>query len=48
VVLRHSAIVGRLSRPTHIINSKIYEVILNPYWTAPRSIIQKDIMPLMR
>ncbi|RVI10046.1 murein L,D-transpeptidase, partial [Sinorhizobium meliloti] len=21
---------------------------LNPYWTAPRSIIQKDIMPLMR
>jgi murein L,D-transpeptidase YcbB/YkuD len=48
VVLRHSAIVGRLSRPTHIINSKIYEVILNPYWTAPRSIIQKDIVPLMR
>ncbi len=27
---------------------KIYEVILNPYWTAPRSIVQKDIMPLMR
>jgi murein L,D-transpeptidase YcbB/YkuD len=48
VALRHSAIVGRISRPTHIINSKIYEVILNPYWTAPRSIIQKDIMPLMR
>ena len=48
VVLRHMAIVGRESRPTHIINSKIYEVILNPYWTAPRSIIQKDIMPLMR
>lgn len=48
VALRHSAIVGRLSRPTHIINSKIYEVILNPYWTAPRSIIVKDIVPLMR
>jgi murein L,D-transpeptidase YcbB/YkuD len=48
VVLRHEAIVGRISRPTHLINSKIYEVILNPYWTAPRSIIQKDIMPLMR
>ena len=48
VVLRHPAIVGRLSRPTHPINSKIYEVILNPYWTAPRSIIEKDIVPLMR
>ena len=33
---------------TTILNSKIHEVILNPYWTAPRSIIEKDIMPLMR
>jgi murein L,D-transpeptidase YcbB/YkuD len=48
VALRHEAIVGRISRPTHIINSKIYEVILNPYWTAPRSIVEKDIVPLMR
>ncbi|OQP88279.1 murein L,D-transpeptidase [Rhizobium rhizosphaerae] len=48
VVQRHTAVVGRLSRPTHIINSKIYEVILNPYWTAPRSIVEKDIVPLMR
>ncbi len=48
VALRHEAIVGRMSRPTHIINSKIFEVILNPYWTAPRSIIEKDIVPLMR
>jgi murein L,D-transpeptidase YcbB/YkuD len=48
VASRHVAVVGRMSRPTHIINSKIYEVILNPYWTAPRSIIEKDIVPLMR
>ncbi len=48
VVQRHTAVVGRESRPTHIIDSKIYEVILNPYWTAPRSIVQKDIMPLMQ
>ncbi len=48
VVTRHNAIVGRLSRPTHLVNSKIYEVILNPYWTAPRSIVEKDIVPLMR
>ena len=48
VMLRNTAIVGRISRPTHMINSKIYEVILNPYWTAPRSIVEKDIVPLMR
>ncbi|SIP95137.1 Murein L,D-transpeptidase YcbB/YkuD [Rhizobium sp. RU20A] len=48
VVQRHTAVVGRITRPTHIINSEIYEVILNPYWTAPRSIIEKDIVPLMR
>jgi murein L,D-transpeptidase YcbB/YkuD len=48
VVQRHTAIVGRISRPTPILDSKIYNVTLNPYWTAPRSIIEKDIMPLMR
>lgn len=48
VALRTNAVVGRIDRPTHAINSKIYEVILNPYWTAPRSIIEKDIVPLMR
>lgn len=48
VELRHTAIVGKIDRQTPILNSKIHEVILNPYWTAPRSIIEKDIMPLMR
>lgn len=48
VALRTNAIVGRIDRPTHAINSKIYEVVLNPYWTAPRSIVEKDIVPLMR
>ncbi|MBR0556080.1 L,D-transpeptidase family protein [Ciceribacter sp. L1K23] len=48
VALRNTAVVGRIDRPTHAISSKIYEVILNPYWTAPRSIIEKDIVPLMR
>jgi murein L,D-transpeptidase YcbB/YkuD len=48
VVQRHTAIVGKIDRQTPILNSKIYEVILNPYWTAPRSIVEKDIVPLMR
>jgi murein L,D-transpeptidase YcbB/YkuD len=48
VAQRHTAIVGRITRPTPILDSKIYNVTLNPYWTAPRSIVEKDIMPLMR
>ncbi len=48
VAQRHTAIVGRISRQTPILNSKIYELNLNPYWTAPKSIVQKDIIPLMQ
>jgi L,D-transpeptidase YcbB len=48
VVSRHTAVVGRITRPTPILDSKIYNVMLNPYWTAPRSIVEKDIVPLMR
>ncbi|MEL6436266.1 MAG: L,D-transpeptidase family protein, partial [Pseudomonadota bacterium] len=48
VSLRHKAIVGKIDRQTPILSSKIHEVILNPYWTAPKSIIRKDIIPLMR
>jgi murein L,D-transpeptidase YcbB/YkuD len=48
VVSRHTAIVGRLERQTPIVNSKINEVIVNPYWNAPESIVRKDIIPLMR
>lgn len=48
VAQNHKAIVGRIERQTPILNSKINQIILNPYWTAPKSIIQKDIIPLMR
>jgi murein L,D-transpeptidase YcbB/YkuD len=48
VAQNHKAIVGRIERQTPILNSKIDQVILNPYWNAPTSIIEKDIIPLMR
>lgn len=48
VVLRHTAIVGKVDRQTPILNSKINEIIINPYWNAPESIVRKDIIPLMR
>lgn len=48
VVLRHTAIVGKVDRQTPILNSAINEIIVNPYWNAPESIVRKDIIPLMR
>ncbi|MFD0915613.1 murein L,D-transpeptidase [Pseudahrensia aquimaris] len=48
VAQRHTAIVGRISRQTPILNSKIHEFNLNPYWNAPVSIVKKDIIPLMQ
>ena len=48
VVLRHAAVVGKIDRQTPILNSKINEIIVNPYWNAPESIVRRDIIPLMR
>jgi L,D-transpeptidase YcbB len=46
-VSRHTAVVGRPSRPSPDINSKIVEVNFNPFWTVPVSIIRKDLIPIM-
>ena len=48
VVQRHIAVVGKIDRQTPILNSKITNLNLNPYWHAPASIVEKDIIPLMR
>lgn len=48
VALRHTAIVGKTDRQTPLLTSQISDLNFNPYWTAPKSIIRKDIIPLMR
>ncbi|WP_442872883.1 L,D-transpeptidase family protein [Aurantimonas sp. C2-3-R2] len=48
VVQRHTAIVGKVDRQTPILNSKITNLNLNPYWHAPASIVRRDIIPLMQ
>lgn len=48
VVSRHAAVVGKVDRQTPILNSRIHEIIVNPYWNAPVSIVRRDIIPLMR
>lgn len=42
--LRMKTIVGRASRPTPVVYSKISHAVLNPSWTAPKTIIRKDIL----
>ena len=48
VVQRHTAVVGKVDRQTPILDSRITNLNLNPYWHAPVSIVRKDIIPLMQ
>jgi L,D-transpeptidase YcbB len=48
VAQRHTAVVGKIDRQTPILNSKITNIVVNPFWNAPVSIVEKDIIPEMR
>ena len=48
VVSRHTAVVGKVDRPSPIVNSRITEIKFHPFWTVPASIIRKDLIPLMQ
>jgi murein L,D-transpeptidase YcbB/YkuD len=37
-------IVGKQKRPTPVLNSKISYAVLNPTWTAPKTIVKEDIL----
>ena len=41
-------VVGRKSRPTPQMRNVISYVVLNPYWRAPKTIIQEDILPHLK
>ena len=45
VFSRHNAIVGRPERPTPVVMAPLDNVAFNPYWNAPPSIIERDIVP---
>ncbi len=44
----HNAIVGRESRPTPVAMTPLTIVRFNPYWNAPPSIVERDIIPRMQ
>ena len=48
VYSRHNAIVGRIDRPTPVVMTALSDVIFNPYWNAPASIVERDIFPKLR
>jgi murein L,D-transpeptidase YcbB/YkuD len=48
VVSRHTAVVGKVDRPSPMVNSKITEINFNPFWTVPASIIKRDLIPIMQ
>lgn len=48
VFSRHNAIVGRPERPTPVVMTPLAEVKFNPYWNAPVSIVERDIIPKLR
>lgn len=47
-ILQMKAIVGRPSRPTPLLTSKVTTIVFNPSWTVPETILAKDVIPGMR
>jgi L,D-transpeptidase YcbB len=48
VYSRHNAIVGRKERPTPVVMTALSDINFNPYWNAPASIVEKDLLPKMK
>jgi L,D-transpeptidase YcbB len=44
-ILTARVIVGKPSRQTPEINSKVTRIILNPFWTVPPGIARRDVIP---
>ena len=45
---RHNVIVGRPARPTPVVMTPLATVRFNPYWNAPVSIAERDILPKLQ
>lgn len=48
IVLSMPIIVGKYSTKSCVLDSNIIYIELNPYWTIPRSIAMKDILPKLQ
>ncbi len=48
VYSKHNAIVGRPERPSPVVMAALSDINFNPYWNAPVSIVERDLIPKMR
>jgi murein L,D-transpeptidase YcbB/YkuD len=48
VARRYVAVVGKVDRPSPMVETRITTVNFNPTWTVPVSLIKKDIIPQVR
>ncbi len=48
VASHHRAGVGRIDRPSPIMQTKAIDINFNPYWHVPPSLIKKDLIPKMK
>ncbi len=47
-VFSSKVVVGKTTRPTPLMSTKLDSVILNPTWNVPRKIMVEDILPLAK
>ena len=47
-VLTMKTVVGRRDRPTPMLSDTLTYAVLNPYWRAPKTIVEEDILPKLR
>ena len=45
VFSRHNIVAGKLDRPSPTLMSRVSNITFNPYWKAPASIVERDIIP---
>jgi L,D-transpeptidase YcbB len=45
---RHLAVVGKKERQSPVISANISQIVVNPHWTVPNSIIRKDIVTALK
>jgi len=48
VYSHHAAGVGKIDRPSPIMQTKAIEINFNPFWNVPPSLIKKDLIPKMK
>ncbi|MCH9806557.1 MAG: L,D-transpeptidase family protein [Alphaproteobacteria bacterium] len=45
VVSRHAGVVGKISRPSPVLTSRVHELNFNPVWRLPPTVVSKDLIP---